>query len=58
MGMSLEERKEQKERGGTTTGSMGKGKKAQWSKGTAPKRSSGVHGGVDYTQRSGDIHGV
>jgi len=56
--MSLEERKEQKERGGTTTGSMGKGKKAQWSKGTAPKRSSGVHGGVDYTQRSGDVRGV
>ena len=58
MGMSPEERKEQKERGGTITDSMGEGKKAQWSKGTAPKGSSSVHGGVDYTQRSGDIRGV
>ena len=56
--MSPEEREEQKERGGTTTDSVEEGKKAQWSKGTAPKRSSGVHGGVDYTQRSGDIRGV
>ena len=29
VGMSPEEREEQKERGGTTTGSMGEGEKAQ-----------------------------
>jgi len=56
--MPLGEQKEQKERGGTTTGSMGEGKKAQWSKGTAPKGSSSVHGGMDYTQRSGDVRRV
>jgi len=38
--------------------SMGKGEKAQQSKGATPKGSSNVHGRVDYTQRSGDIHGV
>ena len=58
MGMSPEEREEQKERGSTTTGNVEEGKRAQWSKGTAPKRSSDVHGGVDYTQRSGDVRGV
>ena len=58
VGMPPEERKEQKERGSTTTSSMGKGEKAQWGEGTAPKGSSNVHGRVDYTQRSGDVYGV
>jgi len=55
--MSPEERK-QKGRSGTTASSMGKGKKAQWSKRAAPKGNGNVHGRVDYTQRSGDIYGV
>jgi len=37
---------------------MGKGEKAQWSKGAAPKGSGNVHGRVDYTQRSSNIYGV
>ena len=57
MGMSPEKRK-QKGRSGTTASSMGKGEKAQWSKGAAPKGSSNMHGRVDHTQRSGDVRGV
>jgi len=55
--MSTEERKEEG-RSGTTTSGMGEGKEAQWCKGTVPKRSGNVHGGVDHTKRSGNICGV
>jgi len=37
---------------------MGEGEGAQWSKGATSKESGNVYGGVDYTQRSGDICGV
>ena len=52
--VSTKER-EEKRGSGTTTSSMEKGEKAQWSKGAAPKGSGNVYGGVDNTQRSGDF---
>jgi len=51
--------KREKERGsGTPMKSVEEGEGAQWSKWIAPKGSSNVHGGVDDTQRSGDLHGM
>ena len=52
--------KEKKSRRGSSTAvsSIGEGEEAQWSKGAAPKGNGNVHGGVDHTQRSGDICGV
>ena len=54
VGVSKDER--EKERGnGTTTRSVGESEGAQWSEGVAPKGSSNVYGGVDDTQRNGDL---
>jgi len=55
--MPTKERKKE-ERSGTTVKGMKEGERAQWSKEAASKKSSNVYGGVDYTQRSGDICGV
>ena len=57
MGVS-KEKKEKEGRSGIAMKSMEEGEGAQWSKGTASKGSSNVYGGVDNTQRSGDLHGV
>jgi len=38
---------EKRGRGGTTTKGMEEGEGTLWGKGTAPKRSSNEHGGVD-----------
>ena len=53
-----EHEEEKTEGGGTATRSVEESERAQWSKETASKGSSNVYGGVDDTQRSGDLHGV
>ena len=57
MGVSKNKR-EKKRGGGTTARSMGEGENTLWGKGTAPKRSSDEHGGMDNKIEGSDPGGV
>ena len=57
--MRVSKHEKKKARGGdTATRSVKESKRAQWSKGTAPKGSSDVYGGVDNKMGNGDFCGV
>ena len=57
--MRVSKHEKKKARGGdTATRSIKESKRAQWSKGTAPKGSSDVYGGVDNKMGNGDFCGV
>ena len=56
--MSKERRKEKRGRSSTTVGSVKEGEEVLWGKGTASKRSSNEHGGVDNEMGGGYLCGV
>jgi len=53
--VSKDGRKEERRGSGTTVRSMGEGKETLWSEGTASKRNSNEHGGVNDMRRSSNL---
>jgi len=53
--VSKDGRKKERRRSGTTMRNMGEGEETLWSEGTASKRNSNEHGGVNDMGRSSDL---